>query len=196
MTRTLLQNSPFEKIEKFVKRISPIDNKDSWYDYKWQLKHAIRDVDSLENALGVNFSLKEKATLSKTIEKFPMSITPYYLSQINIDDYKNDPIFKQAVPCSKELIIGNADMVDPLSEDKDSPVKGITHRYPDRILFHISNKCAMYCRHCTRKRKVGDIDFIPSKDEILEGIEYIKIHLLSEMFFYLVEIPLCFQMIF
>ena len=65
-------------------------------------------------------------------------------------------------------------MVDPLAEEKDSPVEGITHRYPDRVLFHVSNLCAMYCRHCTRKRKVGDIDYIPSKQQLKKGIEYIK----------------------
>lgn len=73
-----------------------------------------------------------------------------------------------------ELIVDKHDMRDPLAEDRDSPVPGITHRYPDRVLFHISNICSMYCRHCTRKRKVGDIDSIPSKDEILKGIEYIR----------------------
>ena len=66
------------------------------------------------------------------------------------------------------------DMEDPLHEEKDSPVQGITHRYPDRVLFHVSNVCAMYCRHCTRKRKVGDIDSIPIKDDITKGIEYIR----------------------
>lgn len=64
-------------------------------------------------------------------------------------------------------------MLDPLAEDKDSPVPLITHRYPDRVLFHISNTCSMYCRHCTRKRKVGDHDSIPNKTEILNGIKYI-----------------------
>ncbi len=73
-----------------------------------------------------------------------------------------------------ELIIEKYDMKDPLAEDKDSPVPGITHRYPDRVLFHISNICSMYCRHCTRKRKVGDRDSIPDKDEINKGIEYIR----------------------
>ena len=65
-------------------------------------------------------------------------------------------------------------MTDPLSEDVDSPVPGVTHRYPDRVLLQVSNVCAMYCRHCTRKRKVSDVDSIPSNAEILEGIEYIK----------------------
>ena len=65
-------------------------------------------------------------------------------------------------------------MKDPLHEDKDSPARGITHRYPDRVLFLISNRCAMYCRHCTRKRKVGDPEHIPLKQQIIEGIRYIE----------------------
>ncbi len=65
-------------------------------------------------------------------------------------------------------------MKDPLHEDKDSPTKGITHRYPDRVLFLVSNCCAMYCRHCTRKRRVGDPDYIPSREQILAGIYYIR----------------------
>ena len=67
-------------------------------------------------------------------------------------------------------------MKDPLHEDKDSPAKGITHRYPDRVLFLVSNSCAMYCRHCTRKRKVGDPEQMPSKQQIIQGIRYIENH--------------------
>jgi lysine 2,3-aminomutase len=103
-----------------------------------------------------------------------MSVTPYYLSLIDPDDYENDPVFRQAFPSPKELNIGRDDMTDPLAEDTDSPVPGITHRYPDRVLFHISNLCSMYCRHCTRKRKVGDQDSVPSKKQLLAGIDYIR----------------------
>ena len=67
-----------------------------------------------------------------------------------------------------------SDFEDPLSEETDSPLEGITHRYPDRVLFHVSNICSMYCRHCTRKRKAGDVDSIPSKEKLLKGIEYIR----------------------
>ena len=67
-------------------------------------------------------------------------------------------------------------MQDPLHEDKDCPVPGLTHRYPDRVLLLVSNSCAMYCRHCTRKRKVGDQDTIPGRSQIIQGIEYIKDH--------------------
>ena len=96
------------------------------------------------------------------------------MSVIDKTNYKNDPVFKQAFGGIEELTTLKSEHADPLSEDKDSPVEGITHRYPDRVLFHVSNICSMYCRHCTRKRKVGDIDFVPSKDQLSAGIEYIK----------------------
>lgn len=146
----------------------------NWKDWKWQLKHSIRDIDTVETLLGVKFLPEEKEAFKRTAEKFPVSITPYYLSLINTDNIKNDPIFKQSFPDPRELKIDRYDMSDPLSEDTDSPVEGLTHRYPDRVLFHVSNVCSMYCRHCTRKRKVGDMDYIPSKEYLLKGIEYIK----------------------
>ncbi len=145
-----------------------------WRDYKWQLRHVVRDIDTFERLTGVKFSKEKRGLFEKTLEKFPFSITPYYLSLIDIDDYEKDPIFKQSFPDPQELIVSRYDIKDPLAEDKDSPVAGITHRYPDRVLFLISNTCAMYCRHCTRKRKVGDINSIPSKQEIMQGINYIK----------------------
>lgn len=128
----------------------------------------------VEKVLGIKFSEAERAQFKQTIEIFPLSITPYYLSLIDTEDFRNDPIFKQAFPDIRELKVTNCDMSDPLAEDTDSPVPGITHRYPDRVLFHVSNVCAMYCRHCTRKRKVGDRDSIPSKEQMQRGINYIK----------------------
>ncbi|MCG8482757.1 MAG: lysine 2,3-aminomutase [Clostridia bacterium] len=145
-----------------------------WKDWKWQIKHAIKDIESVEKILNINFDKTKREQIERTIEKFPISITPYYLSLVDTDDYENDPIFKQAFPDIRELSITEHEMADPLSEDKDSPVHGITHRYPDRVLFHVSNFCAMYCRHCTRKRKVGDVDCVPSKENINKGLEYIK----------------------
>ena len=112
--------------------------------------------------------------LGKTFEKFPLSITPYYLSLIDRENYMKDPVFKQAFGGIDELNTIKSELKDPLSEDRDSPVPGLTHRYPDRVLFHVSNVCSMYCRHCTRKRKVGDVDYVPSKDQLSKGIEYIR----------------------
>lgn len=147
-----------------------------WKDWKWQLKHSVKDIETFEKLLDVSFSSDEKKKIKDTITKFPMSVTPYYLSLIDRDDYEHDPIFLQAIPSPSELVIGKYDMADPLAEDKDSPVPHLTHRYPDRVLFNISNTCSMYCRHCTRKRKVGDANNIPNKKEILKGVEYIKNH--------------------
>lgn len=145
-----------------------------WTDWKWQLKHSIKDLETFEKLTGISFSKKERKKFSETTNKFPMSITPYYLSLIDTKDYESDPIFKQSFPDPSELKIQKADIEDPLAEDTDSPVQGITHRYPDRLLFLVSNTCSMYCRHCTRKRRVGDVDSIPSKKEVMKGIEYIK----------------------
>lgn len=146
----------------------------NWKDWKWQLKHSITSLEKFEYLTGIKFDENEKIGLKKTFDKFPLSITPYYLSVIDTNNYKNDPIFRQAFGCVEELTTLASEHADPLSEDKDSPVEGITHRYPDRVLFHVSNVCSMYCRFCTRKRKVGDVDFVPSKDQLSAGIEYIK----------------------
>ncbi len=163
-----------EKEKGIAEKISPNARISNWKNWKWQLKHSIRDISTFERLTGIKFEESERELLEKTIAKFPLSMTPYYLSLIDTEDYRNDPFFKQSFPSPSELIIDMYEMKDPLAEDKDSPVPGITHRYPDRVLFHISNICSMYCRHCTRKRKVGDVDSIPGKDEIMKGIEYIK----------------------
>ena len=146
----------------------------NWKDWKWQLKHSIQNIAKFEKLMDVEFTPEERKELLETVEKFPLSVTPYYLSLINREDFRNDPVFKQCIPNPSELIIGAHDMVDPLHEEADSPAPGITHRYPDRVLFHISNVCSMYCRHCTRKRKVGDQDFIPNRDTIESGLDYIR----------------------
>ncbi len=167
-----------EKYSKHQKEIAAkIDSEEflhKWQDWKWQLKHSIRDIETFEELLGISFHSSEKEKLKDTVKKFPLSITPYYLSLIDSADFRNDPIFLQSFPSPDELTILDEELEDPLSEETDSPVEDITHRYPDRVLFHISNICSMYCRHCTRKRKVGDIDYIPGKEELLKGIEYIR----------------------
>nr|WP_319512208.1 lysine 2,3-aminomutase [uncultured Draconibacterium sp.] len=145
-----------------------------WKDWRWQLRHSIKTLDKFEELLGVRFEDEEREKLKITFDKFPLSITPYYLSLINKQDFRNDPVFKQSFGGIEELITLKSELEDPLSEDSDSPVEGITHRYPDRVLFHVSNICSMYCRHCTRKRKVGDIDYVPSKEQLQKGLDYIS----------------------
>lgn len=150
------------------------ENDPQWRDWRWQLRASIRTLNEVEEYLGHEFDSAERTLLEQTIERFPLSITPYYLSLVDRDDYRNDPVFKQAFPSPDELIIQDCDMADPLAEDADSPVPLITHRYPDRVLFRVSNTCSMYCRHCTRKRTVGDLDGIPGPDEIEGALDYIR----------------------
>jgi lysine 2,3-aminomutase len=102
-----------------------------------------------------------------------MAITPYYASLMDPSDL-HDPIRKQAVPTNAELNFSSADMADPLHEDTDSPVPGLTHRYPDRVLLLITDMCAMYCRHCTRRRFAGHNDAQMPVDRIDRAIEYIR----------------------
>ncbi len=148
--------------------------KSDWTDWRWHIRHSVKTVEVFERALGVDFGEERRSLFERTTAKFPMSVTPYYLSLIDRENWENDPIFKQACPSHKELVIGPHDMKDPLHEDEDSPAPCITHRYPDRVLFHVSNLCSMYCRHCTRKRKVGDVDSIPTRELLEQGLDYIR----------------------
>ncbi len=147
-----------------------------WRDWRWQLQHSVSDIPSVEELLGIRFDQRQRGRLEATLRRFPLSITPYYLSLVDAEDFQNDPIFLQAFPRSAELDILKGDMADPLAEDRDSPVEGITHRYPDRVLFQVSNTCSMYCRHCTRKRRVGDRDYIPGREVLRAGLDYIRDH--------------------
>ncbi|MDD2321593.1 MAG: lysine 2,3-aminomutase [Geobacteraceae bacterium] len=160
--------------KEIANKIENNSNTSSWRDWKWQVKHTVRDIKTFENLLGIKFTDKDVVGLEKTLQKFPLSITPYYLSLIDKNNYSTDPVFRQSFPSPAELVISQCDHEDPLHEEADSPAPGITHRYPDRVLFHVSNICSMYCRHCTRKRKVGDVDSIPSREEIELGLEYIR----------------------
>jgi lysine 2,3-aminomutase len=88
-----------------------------WRDYKWQLKHSIKDIQTFEEVTGITIPLNIRGEIEKTISKFPLSITPYYASLIDRDNFQNDPIFKQAFPDPRELIISRHEMEDPLHED-------------------------------------------------------------------------------
>jgi len=163
-----------ENQQDIAEKISDASSISKWKDWRWQMRHAIRDLDTFEHLLGVSFPAEQKVQLEQTMEKFPLAVTPYYLSLIDRDNFSDDPVFRQSFPSPDELEVSSCEQSDPLDEDADSPAPGITHRYPDRVLFHISNVCAMYCRHCTRKRKVGDHDSIPTKGEVAQGLEYIR----------------------
>lgn len=164
------ENTGQELTDRKAKQV----DKAKWRDWKWQMRHCVKDLESFEKFLGIELGAEERRAFEETVSRFPMSITPYYLSLMDKNNLSNDPIFMQSFPRQQELEIHSSDMSDPLHEDADSPAPCITHRYPDRVLFLVSNTCSMYCRHCTRKRRVGDQDSIPDRETILQGIEYIK----------------------
>jgi lysine 2,3-aminomutase len=133
--------------------------------WKTLFQESITQPEDLAAALGLDVE-----ELRRVQKEFPLRINPYYLSLIR---EKGDPIWRQSVPDVQELH-GSGDC-DPLHEEHDSPAPCITHRYPDRVLFYVSAVCALYCRFCTRKRKVSDPHSVSDSD-LLEGIEYIKRH--------------------
>lgn len=144
---------------------------DQWNDWRWQVKNAVRDIETLEKIIEINE--EEKEQLKECLQKFRMAITPYYASLID-QSYRRCPIRLQAVPTYNELIDDAFDLDDPLHEDVDSPVPGLTHRYPDRVLLLVTNICSMYCRHCTRRRMVGFQDVDMSAANVDKAIEYIR----------------------
>ena len=155
------------------KELFPNVPDNEWNDWKWQVRNRIETLDELKKY--INLTKEEEEGVRKSLQTLRMAITPYYLSLIDKDN-PNCPVRKQAIPSIQETYQSPADLLDPLHEDEDSPVPGLTHRYPDRVLFLITDMCSMYCRHCTRRRFAGQKDAETSQDNVDKGIEYIAKH--------------------
>jgi lysine 2,3-aminomutase len=151
-------------------KLFPNVSDNEWNDWKWQLKNRIETLEELKKY--VQLTPEEENGVKESLKTLRMAITPYYLTLINPDD-PNCPVRKQAIPTKFETHKAAADLLDPLHEDEDSPVPGLTHRYPDRVLFLITDQCAMYCRHCTRRRFAGQHDCESPKERIQRAIDYI-----------------------
>ncbi len=148
-------------------------SKKDWHDWHWHIRNVIRDIPSLKKVVPIDKA--EENRLEKCLCKLRMGITPYYASLID-PQYKRCVIRMQAIPSINELYNAPDDYEDPLQEDVDSPVPGLTHRYPDRVLLLASHICSMYCRHCTRRRLVGDRDKHLPEKQINTCINYIRQH--------------------
>ncbi|HET6439021.1 MAG TPA: KamA family radical SAM protein [Anaeromyxobacter sp.] len=144
-----------------------------WNDWHWQQRERIIRLDQLERTIRV--SPDERRAAVETEAEFHMGITPYYAALMDPED-PSCPIRLQSVPTMGELNILPSDQEDPLAEERDMPVPGITHRYPDRVLFYTTHNCPVYCRHCTRKRKVSDPTSAAAKRQIEESLSYIEAH--------------------
>jgi len=162
-----MANRPF--VSKRAPNYADIPD-EKWNNWRWQLSNRINTVEEFEKILPLTES-ERKALSSANL--FRVDITPYYISLIDPND-PNDPIRKQVVPTAAEMVPFTAMMEDSLAEDRHSPVPGLVHRYPDRVLMLVTTQCASYCRYCTRSRIVGDPSATFSRTEFEMQIEYLK----------------------
>ncbi len=144
---------------------------EEWNDWHWQVRNRITTLEQLKQV--IKLTAEEEEGVEKCLQAFRMAITPYYASLIDQGD-QHCPVRKQAIPTGHELHRAGSDMADPLHEDVDSPVEGLTHRYPDRVLLLVTDQCSMYCRHCTRRRMAGGTDRASTRAKIDAAIDYIR----------------------
>ncbi len=144
---------------------------EQWNDWKWQVRNRITKVEQLEKI--IDMSREEREGVRRCLERFRMAITPYYCTLMDPSD-PGCPIRAQAIPSLKELEDRGTGSMDPLHEEDESPVENLVHRYPDRVLFLVTRSCAAYCRHCTRRRMVGEEDFSISEEKLKKALDYIR----------------------
>ncbi|RME76175.1 MAG: lysine 2,3-aminomutase [Chloroflexi bacterium] len=143
---------------------------EQWNDWRWQLSHRVNDLAVLQSF--INLTEEEIAGISAP-NKFRLDITPYFASLIDPDDPRC-PVRQQVIPKARELAAFDSMMADSLAEDRDSPVPGLVHRYPDRVLMLVTTQCASYCRYCTRSRIVGDSTATFSRSEYELQLDYLR----------------------
>jgi lysine 2,3-aminomutase len=144
-----------------------------WNDWKWQFRNRITRVEQLTQFIPL--STEEQGQLRLVTMRYPLAVTPYYLSLINPDD-PDDPIRKQAIPSTMEMTMVSMGVEDPLDEKKDTVVPGLVHRYPDRVLLVLTDICPVLCRHCTRKREWRNGGWVRSPAEVKAMLDYISQH--------------------
>lgn len=145
-----------------------------WNDWHWQLKHRITSLEQLQRLLPT-LTAEELAGAQFANHKLALGITPYFFNLIDLAD-ENCPIRRQVVPRIEETQVASWEMSDPCGEDSHSPVPGLVHRYPDRVLFLVTDRCASYCRYCTRSRLVSNATGYDFHPEFERQIEYIAQH--------------------
>lgn len=150
------------------------DVKDSdWHDWKWQLRHSFKTTEQLARVL--ELTDEEQAALDRCGSLLPVAVTPYYMSLL--DAFAADcGLRRTVVPVQGEFLRTPGEADDPLDEDGHSPVPGLVHRYPDRVLFLVLDRCATYCRYCTRSRVVGQDELRPGRDRWDTALDYIRSH--------------------
>jgi lysine 2,3-aminomutase len=157
---------------EFMHRYFPLTTIDSWNDWKWQLRNVIDNIEDLKKIM--KLSDKEIMAISNLKGRLPLRITPYFASLI-YDSKPSHPLRRNVIPVVEELLETSSEQSDPLHEKSFSPVKGIVHRYPDRVLFTVTQVCSNYCRYCTRSHSVGKLDKLGRQD-YEKAFNYIASH--------------------
>ena len=155
----------------FRRSFFPTATDKEWNDWQWQIRNRIRHLDQLERML--RLSDDERAAVEMIQSKLPVGITPYFMSLLAKDD-PNDPLRRTVVPTVSEFTKSPGEDDDPLGEEDQSPVRGLVHRYPDRVLLLVLDFCSTYCRYCTRSRVVGHGAIYPSRSRLEQAIDYIR----------------------
>jgi lysine 2,3-aminomutase len=140
-------------------------------DWRWQLRHRISTLDEIDRLIPL--TADERAALVTAPSNFRVGITPYYFSLID-REHPSCPVRMQVIPRGGELVIEPGELLDPLGEDAHRPVSAIFHRYPDRCLLLALDRCAIYCRHCNRRRLVGQEESAISRQDLDDAVGYIR----------------------
>jgi glutamate 2,3-aminomutase len=162
----------WDRIQKQKKHILKIlrGTEKDWENYRWHYQNAIRDTDILSRIIGL--SDQEIRDIQKSATQYRWQISPYYASLIDPED-RDCPIFKQAVPTVAEYL-DKEEMKDPYALVYNSPAPLITRLYPDRLIINVTNMCAMFCRHCLRKKDISFKDMIYPRDDIESALKYVS----------------------
>ncbi len=142
-----------------------------WNDWRWQMKNRITDAAGL--ATYISLTSQQAEEIDQCLRQFRMAVTPYYASLMDPVN-QSCPIRRQAVPATAETHLAPYELRDPLAEENSSPVPNLVHRYPDRVLLLATHMCSMYCRHCTRRRLVGQEDRAITLAELERVVAYIE----------------------
>jgi len=156
----------------FMHRYFPHATTESWNDWKWQLRNAFTSIEDLNKIM--KLTEKEILAINNLKGRLPMRITPYFASLI-YNTKSSHPLRRNVIPVVEELIETSGEHSDPLHEKSFSPVKGVVHRYPDRVLFTVTQVCSNYCRYCTRSHSVGKLDKLGRQD-YERAFNYIATH--------------------
>ncbi|MDH4205225.1 MAG: KamA family radical SAM protein [Desulfobacteraceae bacterium] len=165
------QSKTSSKTKAFRRKFFPNANDKEWNNWHWQINHRIHTILKLRRFL--NLSTEETDALGNLSVKLPLGITPYYMSLISRED-PDSPLRRTVVPTVHEFFKTPEEADDPLCEDRQSPVPGLVHRYPDRVLLLAHDFCSTYCRYCTRSRVVGHGRLYPSRNRLEKAIDYIR----------------------